>query len=112
LNGAQRLGEEVLAVRARLLGEEHPDTLNSKRRLAQTLWAQGDLPDVRRLEEEVLAACLRLFGEEHRDTRAARSNLARTLRAQGDLDDARRLQEDAIAPGTGPLDDGEAGTSP
>ncbi len=67
---------------------------------------------MRRLEEEVLAACLRLSGEEHRDTRVARSNLARTLRAQGDLDGARRLQEDAIAPRPGPLDDGEAGTSP
>ena len=45
--GARRLQERVLEVRARVLGEEHPDTLTSMGNLAATLWAQGDLREVR-----------------------------------------------------------------
>ena len=35
--GAQRLQQQVLDVRARLLGEEHPDTLGSMNNLAERL---------------------------------------------------------------------------
>ena len=43
LAGARKLQEETLAVRRRVLGAEHPNTLTSMNNLADTLNAQGDL---------------------------------------------------------------------
>jgi tetratricopeptide (TPR) repeat protein len=90
---ARRLQEGVLAAKARLLGEEHPATIESMGDLASTLRAQGDLAGARRLGERVLDVMTRVLGEEHQDTLAAMNNLAVTLRAQGDFAGARRLQE-------------------
>jgi hypothetical protein len=52
--------------------------------LAQTLYAQGDLAEVRTLQEQVLEARARLLGKEHPDTLTSMLNLAQTLYAQGD----------------------------
>jgi hypothetical protein len=46
------LEEQALAVRRRMLGEEHPDALGSMNNLAATLWAQGDLAGARSLQEQ------------------------------------------------------------
>src|SRR5260370_42566242 len=77
--GGRGFGGEVLEARRRILGEEHPDTLNSISNLARTLAAQGDLAGARRLEEPVLEARRRILGEEHPDTLTSMDNLARTI---------------------------------
>src|ERR1039457_1052403 len=46
---ARDLQEGVLEAKAHLLGEEHPNTLETMSELAETLWAQGDLAGARRL---------------------------------------------------------------
>ena len=94
----------MLAIRRRVLGPEHPDTLTSMNNLAETLRAQGDLAGARKLQEETLAICRRVLGPEHPDTLTSMNNLAMTLRAQGDLAGARKLQEETLAhppPGAG-----------
>ena len=96
-SSARTLGEQVVAARERLLGEEHPDTLASKDSLASTLRAQGDLAAARRLQEEVVTALRRLLGKEHPATLASKRELALTLYVQGDLAAARRLQEEVLA---------------
>ncbi|MEO5376095.1 MAG: tetratricopeptide repeat protein, partial [Alphaproteobacteria bacterium] len=65
LAGARALQEQALAVRRRVLGVEHPDTLTSMSNLAETLRSQGDLAGARALEEQVLAVRRRVLGEEH-----------------------------------------------
>ena len=85
--------ERVLEVRARVLGEEHPDTLTSMGNLAVTLSAQGDHAGARQLEERVLEVRKRVLGEEHPSTLTSMGNLAVTLSAQGDHAGARQLQE-------------------
>ena len=94
---ARGLFEQALAVRRRVLGEEHPATLTSMNNLALTLSAQGDLAGARSLQEQVLAVSRRVLGEEHPDTLGSMNNLANTLRAQGDLAGARSLHEQALA---------------
>ena len=47
LTGAQKLQEQLLEARRRLLGEEHPDTLGAMINLAGTLFKQGDLTGAR-----------------------------------------------------------------
>jgi tetratricopeptide (TPR) repeat protein len=86
----------VLAVTARVLGEEHPDTLTSTDELALTLSKQGDHAGAQRLQEQVLEMRTRLLGKEHRDTLTSRGNLAWSLLAQGDHEGAQELLEPVL----------------
>jgi hypothetical protein len=40
--GALHFQQQALAIRRRVLGDEHPDTLTAMNNLALTLWNQGD----------------------------------------------------------------------
>jgi tetratricopeptide (TPR) repeat protein len=94
--GARWLGERVLDVRKRVLGEEHPDTLTAMGNLAMTLSAQGDHASARRLEERALEARKRVLGEEHPDTLKSMSSLAVTLSELDDHIRARQLHEKVL----------------
>ena len=59
--GARAVEEEVLTVRRRVQGMEHPDTLSKMGNLAQALRAQGDHAGARRIHEEVLAVRRRVL---------------------------------------------------
>src|ERR1022692_3957445 len=61
---AQPLDERVLAVRTRVLGEEHQSTITSMNNLASTLGLQGDHAGARRLHERALETSMRVLGEE------------------------------------------------
>jgi hypothetical protein len=67
---ARRLGERVLDVRKRTMGEEHPDTLTSMNNLALTLRAQGDLDGALRLLRKCLSGRRKVLGENHSNTAA------------------------------------------
>jgi tetratricopeptide (TPR) repeat protein len=94
--GARRLEEQVLEVRTRVLGKEHPNTLSSMSNLATTLSAQGDYAGARWLQEQVLEVSTRVLGKEHPGTLTSMSNLALILRAQGNHAGARRLHEQVL----------------
>jgi hypothetical protein len=49
LEGAGQLHKHTLAARRRVLGEDHPDTLQSMNNLAATRWALDDLDSAREL---------------------------------------------------------------
>ena len=94
--GAQRLEEEALAIRQRVLGPEHPDTLTSMLTVAHTLYAIGDLSRARKLQEEVLESFRRVLGMEHPHTLVTMNNLAATLYEQGDSAGAHKLHEKTL----------------
>jgi tetratricopeptide (TPR) repeat protein len=94
---ARMLRELDLAFRRRVLGPEHPYTLNSMDHLAATFYEQGDLEGTRKLEEGALEIRRRVLGPEHSDTLTSINNLASTLSAQGDIAAARKLHEEALA---------------
>jgi hypothetical protein len=79
--GAAELHRQVLEARRRLLGPEHPDTLQSMNNLADTLAVLGDLSGARDLLQQAVPAYQQLLGPEHPDTRAATDNLAWVQRA-------------------------------
>ena len=54
LADTRRLHEQVLEVRRRVLGEEHPDTIRSMNNLAVILRAQGNLARAHKIYEQVL----------------------------------------------------------
>jgi hypothetical protein len=77
----------------RLVGDDHPATLNSINNLAETLRAAGDLHAARDLHQQTLDTRRRLLGPDHPDTLISMSNLATMLYADGDLAGARQLQQ-------------------
>ncbi len=86
---------EVIASK-KLLGEGHPDTLNSMGTLAVSLFALGDLEGARDLNKQTLEARIRVLGEEHPDTLSSMGDLALTLYALGDLERARDLSQQTL----------------
>jgi serine/threonine protein kinase len=66
-------------IRRRLLGADHPDTLNSMNNLASVLSSQGKYAEAEQMCRQVLEVQERVLGKEHPDTLAGMMNLANTL---------------------------------
>jgi hypothetical protein len=71
----------VLGISARVLGEEHPDTLTSTSNLSATLEAQGDHDGAIRLLRQCLAGRRKVLGVDHPATVTTAKALVR-LEAQ------------------------------
>ena len=69
---------EVLAVRKRVLGAEHPATLTTAHTLATSLYSQGKYAEAEEMQREVLAVRKRVLGAEHPGTLAAASDMQAT----------------------------------
>ena len=80
-----------METRKRVLGEEHPDTLDSMANLASTFSNQGRWRETEELEVQVIKTRKRVLGEEHPDTLTSMNNLAHTWRSQGCNEDAISL---------------------
>ncbi len=70
------VGESLVSDAARLLGEDHRDTLAAEHDLALAYQSLGRLDQAASLFEQVAADRQRLLGPDHPDTLTARSNLA------------------------------------
>jgi hypothetical protein len=88
---AEGLQVQVMQMRKRVLGDEHPDTLTSMANLASTYRNQGRWEEADELEAHVMQTRKRVLGDEHADTLASMANLANTHRDQGKWDDAEKL---------------------
>jgi len=82
------LHEQTLAARERVLGPDHPDTLQSRNNLANAYWAAGRLDEAISLHEQTLAARERVLGPDHPDTLQSRNNLANAYQAAGRTDES------------------------
>jgi hypothetical protein len=101
----QRRGEPAVSLplfqraferRRETLGDQHPDTLTSGRRLALNLRALGQYELARQLSEDTLIRSRRVLGDEHPDTLTSASNLAANLRGLGQYEAARQLDQDVL----------------
>ena len=90
---ARTLDEDTLARYRRVLGEDHPYTLNSADNLAHDLYRLGEYEQARTLGEDTLARSRRVMGEDHPHTRQPADNLALFLRRGAKLrSSGRRFQ--------------------
>jgi tetratricopeptide (TPR) repeat protein len=80
----------VIETRQRVLGPEHPDTLDSRNNLAIVLDEQGKHAEAEKEQRAVLAIEERVLGPEHPDTLGSRNNLAIVLRAEGKYAEAEK----------------------
>ena len=88
---AEQLGLQVLDIRTKVLGAEHPHTLISMGNLAST-YSQGKWNGAEQLEFQVLDKRMKLLGAEHPDTLIGMGNLASTYSRQGKWNEAEQLE--------------------
>ena len=80
---ARDLNQDILDRRWRVLGQDHPDTLNSAGNLASDLRELGEVQAARDLNQDTLDRRLRVLGQDHPDTLNSAGNLASDLRELG-----------------------------
>jgi serine/threonine protein kinase/tetratricopeptide (TPR) repeat protein len=93
--GLYRQAEEHLPValesRKRVLGEEHPSTLNATVDLANLYSAQGRYAEAEPLYQQTLEMQKRVLGEEHPSTLSSMNNVATAYSQQGRYAEAEPL---------------------
>jgi tetratricopeptide (TPR) repeat protein len=94
---AEPLFESALAIRRRLLTDDHPDTASSYDSLARNLNSQGKYGAAQPLFETALAIRRRLLADDHPDTAGAYVAVASNLNAQGKYEAAQPLLRKALA---------------
>ena len=88
---AEQLGVQVLDMRKRLLGAEHPDTIVSMGNLAIVYSSQRMWNEAEQLESQVLDMRKKLLGVEHLHTIGSMENLASIYLNQGRCNEAEQL---------------------
>ncbi|HEY7326073.1 MAG TPA: tetratricopeptide repeat protein [Gemmataceae bacterium] len=94
---AQPLLKQILAIRRKVLGEEHPDTATSYNNVAYNLQAQGKYQEAEEGYRKALTIYRKLLGEEHPDTAGGYNNLGLNLNAQGKYREAEANLLKALA---------------
>ena len=89
--------EKVLADRERVLGADHPDSLQSRNNLAGAYRSAGRVSEAIALFERALADRERVLGADHPDSLQSRNNLAGAYRSAGRLSEAIALFMRALA---------------
>ena len=89
---AEQLYIQMMDIRKKLLGAEHPDTLTSMGNLALTYKNQGRWNEAEQLQVQVMDMTKKLLGAQHPDTLIRMGNLALTYWNQGRWNEAEQLQ--------------------
>jgi serine/threonine protein kinase/Tfp pilus assembly protein PilF len=95
-DAAYPLQASALAIRRRVLGEEHPETLTSVGNMGVLLRDQGRLAEAEPYHREALEKSRRTLGEEHPDTLVFINNMGGLLRSQGRLAEAESYLSEAL----------------
>jgi hypothetical protein len=69
---------QVIETRKKVLGAEHPSTLQTMHNLASTYWSQGRWKEAEELEMQVIETRKKVLGAEHPATLTSIANLALT----------------------------------
>jgi non-specific serine/threonine protein kinase/serine/threonine-protein kinase len=88
--------ESALAIRRRLLGEDHPDTITSLHNYATVIQSLGRNAQVEPLQRDALDRFRRVLGEDDLKTLEALNNYAYTLNEIGRHAEAEQLFKEAL----------------
>ena len=94
---AVELLEHVVAVKEKVLAEDHPNRLASQHVLAGAYQADGQVQKAVELLEHVVAVKEKVLAEEHPSRLASHSTLAEAYRADGQVQKAVELLEHVVA---------------
>jgi len=84
-------------IRTKVLGPEHPNTLQSMNGLASSFWSLGQIKESAQLYEETLAIQRRVLGPEHHETLWSMNGLATSFWSLGQIKEAAQLHEETLA---------------
>ena len=90
------INQRVNAQNQKILGLEHPDTLNIMANIASTFMHQGRWKEAEELNVQVMETSSRVLGLEHPDTLTSMDNLASTFMHQGRWKEAEELNVQVI----------------
>jgi serine/threonine protein kinase len=93
---AEPLARQTWEARARVLGPDDRDTLDSLDTYASALKGLGQIPAATLRQRECLAARRRVLGLDHPDTLTSMNNLAVTLSDQGEWAEAATLYREVL----------------
>ena len=93
---AEPLYEQVLDIRRRVLGDDHPDTAVILNNLALLYRDQGHFAQAEPLLEQALDIRRRVLGNDHVSTAGSLNNLAEFYKAQGHFATAEPLYIEAV----------------
>ncbi|KAG2490690.1 hypothetical protein HYH03_010852 [Edaphochlamys debaryana] len=93
---AEPLYRQVLELRQRVLGPEHPDTVSSINNLASCIQARGRYEEAEPLYRQALELRQRVLGPEHPNTVNLINNLASCIQARGRYEEAEPLYRQAL----------------
>ena len=96
-NEAIPLAEQSLAIRKKILGDNHLDTAISLNSLALVYYFQGRYAEAEPLYKEALAIRKKILGDKHPDTATSLNNLALLYKSQGRYIEAEPLYQEAVA---------------
>ena len=94
---AETTHQQVLSVRKKMLGFEHPDTLTSMNYVARALSRQGKYVEAEEMDRETLRLSKKALGEEHPLTLTSMNYVARALSRQGKYVEAEELHRKTLA---------------
>src|SRR5919199_1249655 len=91
------LAERALAIREKLLGQEHPDFAESLNNLGELYRLQGNYTQAEPLFQRALAIREKVLGQQHPDFAESLNNLGELYRLQGNYTQAEPLFQRALA---------------
>ncbi len=93
---AEPLLARSVEIRRRVLGADHPDTLQSMDSLAVFYQHAGRYDEAEKLQAETVAGRRRVLGEQHPDTLLSKSELATVYESQGRYPESEKLWNDVL----------------
>jgi tetratricopeptide (TPR) repeat protein len=94
---AEQLNLKMLAIRQRVLGPDHPDTLEAMSNLGFDYRSEQRWQDAETLDTQILAIQKRVLGPEHPDTLRSMHNFAADTRMLGNAAEAEALDRQILA---------------
>jgi tetratricopeptide (TPR) repeat protein len=97
LDEAQSCMSEALDIRERILGADHPLTIESLNNLAAITYSQRRLVDAEHLARQAVSRARRVWGDEHPETASQLNNLGLFLLEQGEVEEAEKILSESVA---------------
>ena len=95
-NEAEKILDEAIDERKKLLGPDHPATIDTMRGLAATYFEQGRWDEAEKLQVDVMDLRKAQLGPDHLDTLSVMHDLASTYLNQGRWVEAEKLQVEVM----------------
>ncbi len=93
----EAMHREALAIRRKLLGQEHSDIADSLASLGSALYEQQKFAEAEAANREALAMRIKLFGSKHPSVASSLGSMGNMMRVQGRLPEAEAMHRQSLA---------------